>query len=132
MNNLIIGAEKPDYAKMPDKWSYCELKDYFDGMAGIPFKMAACSFLSNVEGLGDYFDAHVFFDFQAYLVLASAGISEDVMFAPGSDEYDSLRQNIEYFMSGKYDDWTCGKKDAEKMKADCKAVYEIYFKGENS
>ena len=38
MKNLIIGAEKPDYAKMPDKWSYCELKDYFDGMAGIPFR----------------------------------------------------------------------------------------------
>ena len=130
MDKLLKNAQKPNYAALPEKWSYYELKDYFDGISGIPFKMAACSYLSNVEGLGDYFDLHAFFDFQAYLVLASMGLKEDVMFKPGCEEYDRLRENIEYFLKGNCDDWTLTKKDLSLMKEDCKKVNAIYYKGD--
>ena len=124
MDKLLKNAQKPNYAALPEKWSYYELKDYFDGISGIPFKMAACSYLSNVEGLGDYFD------FQAYLVLASMGLKEDVMFKPDCEEYDRLRENIEYFLKGNCDDWTLTKKDLSLMKEDCKKVNAIYYKGD--
>lgn len=97
----MINAAKPQYSEMGECWSYDELKSYFDEIVDCPFHIAACTFLSNVEGLGDYFDKHPFFDFQAYLIIAVFGINEGFVYSPVTDEFNRLKADIEYFLSGK-------------------------------
>ena len=131
MKNCFINSSKPDYSTYREYWSYEELKDYFDGICGVPFKMAACTFLSNVEGMGDYMDLHPFFEFQGYLAIAAAGLTENVMFKPGSEEYEYLVENAGNFLSGDFDEWTVTKKDNAAMKKDCSAVLKTYRMEEN-
>lgn len=128
MENCFVNSSKPDYSKFRDKWSYEDLKEYFDGITGVPFKMAACTFLSNVEGLGDYMDLHPFFEFQGYLAIAVAGLNENVMFKPGSEEFEYLVATVETFLSGNFDNWTVTKKECTAIKKDCSAVLKIYSK----
>lgn len=128
MDKFWINCKKPQYSHECDCWSYSELKDFFDGISCVPFKMAACNFLSNVEGMGDFLDKHPFFDFQGYLIIAAAGLREEIMFRPGSAEYNDLKEGIDNFMSGRYDGWTMSKEDLAVMKKDCRDVGKIYFK----
>ena len=128
MESQMINAAKPQYSEIGECWSYDELKSYFDEIVDCPFHIAACTFLSNVEGLGDYFDKHPFFDFQAYLIIAVFGINEGFVYSPVTDEFNRLKADIEYFLSGKIDSWAMDKANLTAMKNDCKKVWDVYFK----
>ena len=124
----MLNAAKPQYSEIGECWSYDELKSYFDEIVDCPFHIESCTFLSNVEGLGDYFDKHPFFDFQAYLIIAVFGINEGFVYSPVTDEFNRLKADIEYFLSGKIDAWAMDKANLTAMKNDCKKVWDVYFK----
>lgn len=127
MESRLATATIPDYDGINDGWSYEDLKMYFNEIIDCPFTVAVCAFLSNVEGLGDFFDKHPFFDFEAYLILAVYGIEEGFVFDPNTEEYSRLKADVEYFLTGKCDAWVMNKSDLSVIKSDASKVWNVYF-----
>lgn len=125
----LSNVEAPKYALYVDDWKYSELKNYFEKLStNYELMSATKTFLSNVEGLGDYFDAHPFFDFQAYLILNVAWFEKNKMIlSSDTQEYECFQKNMVTFMSGKCDRWAKNKKELDLMKADCKKIYDYYI-----
>ena len=60
--------------------------------------------------------------------IAVFGINEGFVYSPVTDEFNRLKADVEYFLSGKIDSWTMDKADLTAMKNDCKNVWDVYFK----
>lgn len=129
MDFLLETAQAPKYATYEDVWKYSELKKYFERlMVDYELMSATKLFLSNVEGLGDYFDNHAFFDFQAYLILNVFWYEKKKKkLDPDTDEYKRFSVNIKVFVSGKCDKWAINKKELDYMKSDCSEIMEYYL-----
>ena len=130
MESILARVKKPSYSDLSDVWSYDEMKMYFNEIVDCPLNVAACTFLSNAEGLGDYLDKHPFFDFQAYLVIASFGLAEGFVYSPETEEYVRLKENLDYYLTGKCDTWSMSKYDRNEMKKDAQKVWDAYYKEE--
>ena len=124
----LQNEEKPNLDKSVEVWSYAELKKYFhDLVASGDVNLATRSFLSNVEGLGDYFDKHKFFDFQAYLILNLYWFeNHNKVLNFLTLEYKYFAQNIKMLLDGKFDDWTTSG-DLASMKADANKLTKLYY-----
>ena len=102
-------------------------KYFYDLVASSEVNSATRCFLSNVEGLGDYFDKHKFFDFQAYLILNLYWFeNHNKVLNFLTLEYKYFAQNIKMLLEGKFDDWTTSG-DLASMKADASKLTKLYY-----
>lgn len=125
---LLTNENAPDYNALKQWYGYDELKDYFMRLLDhSDIRSATKRFLSNVEGLGDYFDKHALFDFQAYLVLNVVWFErENKALNFLSPEYKKFTENLRAFLNGDYDSW-CNKSDLDSMKNDAKKLVRLYY-----
>ena len=124
----LKGVDKPDFEPSFDVMSYGEMKNYFHALAkGGDAMFATKSFLSNVEGLGDYLDKHKFFDFQAYLILNLYWFEKHgKVLNYLTLEYRNFAENLQLLMSDKIDGWASAE-DVELMKCDANKLLKLYY-----
>ncbi len=129
MSNYVLQSDgEPSYDFVGESWRYVEIKRYFDQLVKHDsVESATKRFLSNVEGLGDFFDRHAFFDFQAYLVLNTywyEKCNKALNFL--TPEYENFSRNLAMLISGALDGW-CDKTDIMEMKSDAEVLKKIYY-----